>query len=67
MKDKKSFLISGTLDNVVGFFIAKCDNLDEMLSYIDDEKDGFDIAWNLFKKGFSDILLSPEEYGFEVM
>ena len=56
--------------------IAKCDNLEEMLSYIDDEKDGFDIAWSLFKdknekmfniymkKGFWDISVSPEEYGF---
>jgi len=56
--------------------IAKCDNLEEMLSYIDDEKDGFDIAWSLFKdkndkiyniymkKGFCDISVSPEEYGF---
>ncbi|NPV13241.1 MAG: hypothetical protein HPY57_15890 [Ignavibacteria bacterium] len=57
--------------------ISKCDNLDEMLSYLDDEKEGFDIVWHLFKDknqkmydlyfergGYWKITCEPELYGF---
>lgn len=56
----------------------KADNLEEMLNWLDDEEDGFDIVYSLFEKsekmykiymktgGFHNIIIDPYEYGFDM-